>query len=209
MQGILKMMNIKMLRSFIKAESGMAAVEFAFIVPVMLLLYFGLIDITGLVSLNRKVTASAAITADLVGQQKTSVLKPLIMDQYNATAMIMSPTSITNVRVEVFGYRNVGGTPTKIWHTSNNQGPACGVDPDITNMLPLMAATNDLVVARTCTTFTPYVISWMSRDAAGNSNSIKVLASDSFLVKQAIVVRPRSSLQLTCYESVVGGALCT
>ncbi len=194
-------MSRKLFSEFLKAESGIAAIEMAFILPAMLLLYCGLIDVTGLVSLNRKITASASITADLVGQQRTSVLKPVIVDDYNATEMIMSPTSITNVRVEVFGYRVNAAltTVTKIWHTSNNQGPSCGVDPDMGTMLPLMTAGNDLVVARSCITYTPYVTSFLGTT---------ILGSTSFLVKQTISVRPRSSLQLTCYDTTVGGTVC-
>ena len=191
----------KTLLAFLNAESGIAAIEMAFILPTMLLLYFGLMDVTGLVSMNRKITASASITADLVGQQRTSILKPVIVDQYNASEMIMSPTPIANVRVEVFGYRaNAGLTSvTKIWHTSNNQGPSCGVDPDTANMLPLMSAGNDLVVARSCISYTPYVTSFLGTT---------IMGSTSFLIKQTISVRPRSSLQLTCYDSTVGGTIC-
>ncbi len=191
----------KTLSIFLKSENGVAAIEMAFILPAMLLLYFGLMDVTGLVSMNRRITASASITADLVGQQKTSVLKPVIVDQYNATEMIMSPTPIANVRVEIFGYRVDAAltTVTKIWHTSNNQGPSCGIDPDTANMLPLMAAGNDLVVARSCITYTPYVATFLGTT---------ILGSTSFLVKQTISVRPRSSLQLTCYDTTVGGTVC-
>lgn len=191
----------KMYQKFAAAERGIVAIEMAFIMPTILLLYFGLMDITGLVSANRKITASASITADLVGQQKTSIIKATIDDQYNATAMIMSPTDITKVRVEVFGYRKVSGAAAKIWHTSNNNGPACSAtDPDTTNMLTLMAAGNDLIVARSCMTFTPYVTTFF-----GNV----LLGSTSFLVKQTISVRPRSSLDITCYTTSAKDVVCT
>jgi Flp pilus assembly pilin Flp len=192
---------IKMhIRKFLKAESGIAAIEMAFVLPAMLLLYCGMMDVTGLVSTNRKITASASTTADLVGQQKTSILKAVIDDDYNATAMIFSPNTLDNVRVEVFGYRTVSGTVTKIWHTSNLKGPSCGVDPDISGMPSLMTSGNDLIVARSCQNYTPYVVTFL-----GTS----MLGSASFLVKQSISVRPRSSLDLTCYDTTVGGTKCT
>ena len=78
--------------------------------PFMLLIYFGLFDITSLVSVNRKVTYAASVVADLVAQNKTSVLKSDIQNYFNASNMVMAPMPATRVRVEVFGYRKSGST---------------------------------------------------------------------------------------------------
>ena len=188
------------MRDFIAQDTGAAAIEFAFILPLMLLLYFGLVDVTGLISLNRRVVSAAATMADLVGQQKTTVLKSTITDQFNAVYVIMQPVTSANVRVEVFDYRSVSGTITQIWKTSNNSGPACGAAPVTTNMATLMTAGNDLIVARTCAVFSPAVATF---------GGTTILGATTISLKQAISVRPRSSLTLTCYATVVGGALCT
>jgi Flp pilus assembly protein TadG len=189
---------------FLRQAEGAAAVEFAFIMPFMLLLYFGLIDITGLISLNRRIVSAAATMADLVGQQKSSVLASTISDQFNAAYVTMQPLAASNLRVEVYDYRMVGSTITLIWKTSNNQGPTCGAVPDTANMAPLMTAGNDVILARTCTTYTPTIVKWWN----GTAN-INILGASSFTVRQAISVRPRSSLELNCYATTVGGALCS
>jgi Flp pilus assembly protein TadG len=195
----------KLFNKFLKAEDGIAAIEMAFVMPLMILLYFGLVDVTGLISFNRKITSSASLTSDLVAQKRNSILKAEIDDIYNATAMIMSPTPMTDVRVEVYGFRNVGGTVTQIWKTSNGQGPACTSALSTANMLPLMAANvsdkNDLIVTRTCLNFEPYVAAFM-----GDS----ILGSTIFPVNATISVRPRASLKLDCYATTVtAGTLCS
>jgi Flp pilus assembly protein TadG len=188
------------LRSFFRNESGMPAIEFAMVLPFMCLLYFGLVDATALISFNRKITASAGVTADLVAQQRTDVLKSNIDDIYNATAMVMAPTPQTDVRVEVYGYRSVNGTITKIWSTSNGNGPACGAAPATTSMASLMAAGNDVIVSRSCMNWTPYVVSFL-----GSS----IMGASTFLISQSISVRPRTSLTLTCWQSTkAAGAVC-
>lgn len=187
-------------QDFADQDNGAAAIEFAFIMPLLLLLYFGLVDVTGLISTNRRIVSGAATMADLVGQQKTNVLKSTITDQYNAVYVIMQPITSAKVRIEVFDYRMVGNTVTKMWQTGNNLGPSCGVDPVTTGLSALMTATNDVIVARTCTTFAPAVASF-----AGTN----ILGATTFSLKQAISVRPRSSLTLTCYETAVGGATCS
>jgi Flp pilus assembly protein TadG len=171
-------------------------------------MYFGLIDATGLINVNRKVTAAAAIQADLIGQQKGTVLKTKIADQYIASEMIMNPIAMSGVRVDIYGYRN-SASPVKVWHTSNNTGPSCGVDPATTGMASLMTAGNDLILVRTCTNYVPLIASWWSRDSNSKTTWVNVLGSSSFLVNQTITVRPRSGLKIDCYESVIGGALCT
>ena len=186
-------------------DSGAAAVEFVFIFPFMMLLYFGLVDVTGLISLNRRIVSAATTMADLVGQQKSNVLANTIADQFNAAYLTMKPMPSSNLRVEVYDYRKVGSTITLIWKTSNNQGPTCGAVPDTTNMGPLMTAGNDVILARTCTTYTPTIVKWWN-----GSVNVDVLGASSFTVRQAIAVRPRSSLSLNCYATTVAaGTLCS
>jgi Flp pilus assembly protein TadG len=188
------------LRKFIGETRGIAAIEIAFILPFMLLLYFGLFDITALVSVNRKVTYSASIVADLVAQNKTSVLKSKLQDYYNAASLVMAPTPSSTVRVEVFGYSITGSTVSQVWKTNNALGSSCGADPVTTAMAPLMVAGNDLVVARVCTTFAPTIGSFLGHNW---------MDSSSFQVGESITQRPRSTLKLTCYNTVVGGAVCS
>ena len=188
------------LRKFIGETKGIAAIEIAFIMPFMLLLYFGLFDITALVSVNRKVTYSASIVADLVAQNKTSVLKSKLQDYYNAASLVMAPIPSSAVRVEVFGYRITGSTISQSWKTNNGLGSSCGADPVTTAMAPLMVAGNDLVVARVCTTYEIYAANFIGHSIVNGS---------SFAIGESITQRPRSTLKLTCYNTIVGGAVCS
>jgi Flp pilus assembly protein TadG len=185
---------------FLRAEHGMAAIETALIMPFLLLLYFGMIDLTALISFNRKITYSAGVVSDLVAQNKTSVLKSTINDYYKAVDLIMSPTPPGNYRTNIYGYRKVSGAIVKIWQTTNGSGPVCSTVPDTTSMTSLMTAGNDIVVAITCMNYTPYVATFLGD---------KIIGSTSFKVEQAIMVRPRSTSMLTCYQVTVGGAACT
>ena len=116
-------------RKFIGETKGIAAIEFALIVPFMLLIYFGLFDITALVSVNRKVTYAASVVADLVAQNKTSVLKADIQNYFNASDMVMAPMPAAAVRVEVFGFRKSGSTISQIWKIDNGLASSCGAAP--------------------------------------------------------------------------------
>ena len=185
--------------AFRKAEGGVAAIEMAFILPLMLLLYFGLLDVTGLVSFNRKISSVASAVGDLVGQNRNTILKTDITDYFHVSSLIMDPTPDSKVTVNVYGFRNTAGTVSQIWKVTNGKGPGCAAITASATMLPLMTAGNDLVVSQACMTYTPYVATFMGT---------KILGATSFAVKQAVTLRPRASLKLDCYATTVGGAAC-
>lgn len=67
--------------AFLRSRSGLAAVEFAFIAPIMILLFFGVIEGSAAYSTNRKVLMSANTLADLVAQE-TSITKDSLDDLF-------------------------------------------------------------------------------------------------------------------------------
>jgi Flp pilus assembly protein TadG len=54
---------------FLRDKRGIAALEFALVVPLMLAMYLGTIEISSAVSINRKISRVASTIADLVTQQ--------------------------------------------------------------------------------------------------------------------------------------------
>jgi Flp pilus assembly protein TadG len=71
--------------------SGIAATEFAIIVPLMLVLFFGVVEFSTAVAVDRKVTLTARTLADLVSQNTTTTTAQvtsylgfgtLVMSQY-------------------------------------------------------------------------------------------------------------------------------
>ena len=174
--------------SFLRDSRGVAAIEMAFIMPFLLFLYFGLIDLTSLISLNRKITYSASVVADLVTQNETTVVSTDMDDYFNAAALVMDPTDIADVRVEIYQYRDVSGTITNQWSKKSTGGSACDT-PSTTGMSDLMADGNDIIVAEVCTTYTPYIATFLGE---------AILGATSFEVSEQIALRPRQSSTLDC-----------
>jgi Flp pilus assembly protein TadG len=173
---------------FLRDTRGIAAIEVAFIMPFLLFLYFGLVDLTAMISLNRKVTYAASVVADLVTQNDTSVNSSDIDDYFNAAELVMKPTPIDNVRVEVYQYRSVSGTITNQWSRKSPDGGDCD-PPDTSGMANLMTDGNDLIVAVVCTTYSPYVATFLGES---------VLGATTFNMNEQIALRPRQSETLSC-----------
>jgi Flp pilus assembly protein TadG len=197
-------MRIKSFHSFMSAESGVAAIEIAFILPFMFFMFFGMVDITDMVSYNRRITAVASSVGDLVGQNRTYVLKSSIDDYLKAAKLIMKPKSDSDIRVTIYGFRGTttGGvtTVTQEWKIDNGKGAACSTTPSTTNVpVALMAAGNDLIVTQACMKYKPMVA-----DLLGTS----ILGSSLLNIEQTITLRPRSSLTLDCYLTSTTSGAC-
>jgi Flp pilus assembly protein TadG len=88
---------------------GMAATEFAIIVPVMLVIFFGVVEISSAVAVDRKVTLVARTETDLTSQappdvanQTTAtIVDGYLLNAFNASAAILQPylATPTNARI--------------------------------------------------------------------------------------------------------------
>jgi Flp pilus assembly protein TadG len=74
----------------LRDRRGVAAIEFAMIVPVMLVLFFGTVEFSSGVAVDRKVTLIARTLSD-VTSQSTSVSDTDIANFFTATCAIMYP----------------------------------------------------------------------------------------------------------------------
>ncbi|MBL6618120.1 MAG: pilus assembly protein [Alphaproteobacteria bacterium] len=79
----------------------MSAVEFALILPVMLLLYLGGVEILEGIAVNRMVALTSATVTNLVSQYTTISAGSQMPDILNASAQVLTPYSSSNAIVIV------------------------------------------------------------------------------------------------------------
>ena len=166
-------------------DSGMAAIEMAFIFPVMVTMLVGLVDVTDGLSANRKVTITANTLGDLISQEPGTTTKANINGIFDAAQQTMVPYDGSSVGLEVFDFRKKPGKSPKLeWQ--HRKGTNCGSVPPVTaDMTKLMAQGNDLIISRTCYNF-HYILGGLF---SGNT---------SFKMTDEMTLRPRKSLQLDC-----------
>src|ERR1700716_2835394 len=79
------------LRNLARDNSGIAATEFAVIVPIMLVMFFGTVEFSSAVAVDRKVTLAARTLSDLTSQALLNVNDTYLQNVFTASIAIMVP----------------------------------------------------------------------------------------------------------------------
>jgi Flp pilus assembly protein TadG len=102
---------------------GLAAVEFAMVVPLMLVLFFGVVEFSTAVAVNRKVTMMTRTLSDLTSQN-TSVTSTQLTNIFNAATGIMTPypSSPVNAKISEL-YIDANLAVHVIWTATSGSSP--------------------------------------------------------------------------------------
>jgi Flp pilus assembly protein TadG len=174
----------RVFRRFASECDGMAAIEMAFVFPFMVILYFGFVDVTNLLSAERRATLATSTLADLVTQAPATIKKADLTGFYNAVGPIMDPFPASSVKIDIIDFRKSGSNAVVQW--SNTLNGSCGGTPATTGLTNLMSDGNDVVMARVCISYEPI--------------TGKVFGAGPFTLSDQMVLRPRQALTLDCTD---------
>lgn len=142
------------LRNFRGDRRGVAAVEFALILPVMLTIYFGGIELGNGLAIEVKVTGTAHIVADLASQYVT-IDNSDMSNILGAASSIIAPYSASNIVVTVSEVTtNASGNATVTWSDSLNGTPR-SVGQVITLPSSLQTPNISLILGEVSYSYTP------------------------------------------------------
>ena len=89
-----------LIRRFTRDRRANAAIEFAFIVPLMLAMFFGMVEFSSALAANRKVTIIARTLSDLVSQ--SSSVTNTDLTNFNTTGnAVMNPYPLATLQTRV------------------------------------------------------------------------------------------------------------
>ena len=105
--------------AFRRETRGVAAVEFAFMAPILILLFVGTIELSSAVSVNRKLSRLSSTLSDLVSQSQ-SLTAADVEDIMNASAKVMYPYE-DQVKILLTGINiDNTGTAKVAWSKARN-----------------------------------------------------------------------------------------
>jgi Flp pilus assembly protein TadG len=104
-------------------EKGISAVEFALIAPLMVLIYFGCIELSFLMRVDRRVTTTASSLGDLTARLVT-VSDADMQELFNAASVTMQPYSADTARMRITSVIDNGDGQTRVdWSDGHNITP--------------------------------------------------------------------------------------
>ena len=144
------------LRRFLREKRGVAAVEFAMLLPLMVTLYLGGVEVSSAIAVDRKVTLVARTLGDLVAQS-TSLNATDMTNILNAATTVVQPYSDSLVKVTVSRVDvDAQGAAKVIWSKTKN-GTARAVNSAVTLPAALNTANTSLIWAESKYAYTPTV----------------------------------------------------
>lgn len=187
--------------TFARARRGVAAVEFAFIAPVLLSLYFVSMEVSQAIEVNKKVGRVGSMVADLITQQQVTnksevdaILKigESILQPYNRTKgkIVVTAIQITDEdspKVKVAWSR-------QLVNGSTSAGLAAGTTTTVPAKLKIR--NTFLVRVESELSYAP-VITW----AAGQKQVLGLAAAfDGISMSERYYLRPRMSPTVPCSD---------
>jgi Flp pilus assembly protein TadG len=150
------------LRSFRLAETGAAAVEFALILPVMLLLYVGANEASMLISMDRKVQLISGAVGDLVARTDADISSGELQNYVDIAGGIISPYVVDGMVQIVSQVKVENGKGKVVWSRGfDDQEPdpmlkrADGAEYVLPKAVTDIAEGDHVIVAETRLPYTP------------------------------------------------------
>ena len=180
-----------------RADSrGVAAIEFAFVVPIMFVMFVGAVELSQAVTVDRRVTQAGSSVADLVARKETKITPPEIGDIMRIGGYVMAPYNQTPLQVVVRNVSSSSADATKTktsWQctfaaTGPNASPTCTCMNDAFSLPSGLVGTNDSVVVVDANyTYTPLVFDYFLKDnmSAGSGGP------GTYLFTERIFMKPR------------------
>lgn len=179
---------------FTQNQDGVAAIEFAFIAPIMLFMYFGMAEVATAISVDRKISHSANVAGDLATQSET-VSAAEMTEIMTATMLVMGipKNKQDSVTIEIASYARAADK------SIINKGKAVlkgskGIDLPTFNAADLddriLSNSSGVVVARVNYIYEPLKLRYMNSD---------------FNISEVFMLKPRKSANVEIHEEDSSG----
>ncbi|MBX3578256.1 MAG: pilus assembly protein [Rhizobiaceae bacterium] len=187
------------LRRLLGDRRGVAAVEFAFIAPVLLSLYFVTMEVAQGIETNKKVSRVGSMVADLVTQQQ-SITKSELEAIMTIGSSILQPYNRSKPKIIITAIEITNETTPKVkvvWSRKLVNGTysvdaAAGTITTVPSKLIVKGSF--LVRVESSLSYSP-VITWSASQKEGLGLTA---AFDGISMKESYYLRPRMSTSIPC-----------
>ncbi len=137
-------------------QDGVSAVEFAMLLPLMLTLYLGTVEISQAVGIDRKVTLTSRTVADLASQVST-ISSSDMSNILSASSAVITPYDATKLKVTVSEVSIDGNGNAKIVWSCTLGGTAHSVGSSVALPAALNVANTSLIWGEAAYAYKPAI----------------------------------------------------
>ena len=168
------------LKTLIRDRRGAAAVEFAFVAPVMILMYYGLAELTQGMMADRRASHVASAIGDLVAQD-TMINTSEMTDIFNVGKAIIAPFPTTGLSMRVTSIRkDSSGAIQVMWSKSSG---SMGVLTTVASLPAGLVANNESVI--------------LAESSYVYNSATKKALPNALTFTQKYYLKPRKTAQVT------------
>jgi len=182
-----------LLRRYTGNQDGVAAIEFAMIVPILAIMFIGAVELSQAITVDRRVTQVASSTGDLVARAEKQISQSEITDIMKVGGYIMKPYSESPVEIVI---RNVTSSPTdaavakQSWsctYKGTGQTQTCACSSTNYTLPGNLVSTNDSVVISEVTyAYKPLIFDYFMKQGATGGGS-----PGTYTLTEKIYLKPR------------------
>jgi len=173
------------LQSLAKDKSGIAAIEFAFVAPILIAFYFGMTEVAMAITADRQVAHATSVSGDLASQMPTLTAVDL-SDVMTATVAVLGTRArdINDISIELNSFQMMNdGSVNRVGYAllgpQITAGGPAQYDPSGLNSL-MFNAQSGVVVARINYKYEPTTMMFM----------------DKLTLSETFVLKPRKSISV-------------
>lgn len=174
MQTIVKILRAGRISAseFLADSRALAATEFAVIVPLMLVMFFGTVEFSSAVAIDRKVTLIARTLSDLTSQSSGTVTDTNLQNTFTASMSIITPyddtlvnATLVQIYIDANSVAKIQWSKSAIISSGATQAtltappPSLSAGTTVTSMIPstLLLPSTYLIFSQVSYVYTPSV----------------------------------------------------
>jgi Flp pilus assembly protein TadG len=182
------------LQRFISDQDGVSAVEFALVLPLMLTLYLGGVEVSQAVSADRKTMMAAYTMGDLISRENCVSSTTDVPNVFTITNEVIYPFSGGNLKAVVSGVSiDTNGKATVAWSQANSNGTARATGSDVSSSIPAALRPTGSGVTASYLVWAEAVYSYKP--------AIGYVLTGTINLKEQVYMRPRKSSTSITWQS--------
>ena len=149
------------IRKALRAEDGLAAVEFAMLAPILVAMFLGSIELTDALACKQKVTGMASTAADLIAQEK-QVASTDLGNVYSAINSIVYPYPTTGLKIVISSVIDNGAGGAKVAWSCAQNATARTVNSAVTVPTGVITTGGSVILAEVTYPYTSTIAKYLS-----------------------------------------------